>query len=247
MQLRRLFALLVLLAPSGLAAQAIYGQGYQVKYVRDSEEYPTLVRMIYGMAEQSVRGQLEGRRAPGPWAVALDVDETVLDNSTYELERAMYGIPPADESWDAWVERRAAGAVPGVRRFVTAVRQLGGRVAYISNRSERVLEATRGNLAAQGLLEPSDRVCLKSVSDSTDTKASRRDALVRGQPRCGWPGEPVEVLAWIGDALGDIPSGAEAASEQAGEAGRFGARYFLIPNPMYGGWTRRVTRVQEAP
>ena len=37
------------------------------------------------------------------WAVVLDLDETVLNNQTYQLERAAYQAPFDTDSWNAWV------------------------------------------------------------------------------------------------------------------------------------------------
>ena len=101
--------------------------------MRDSEEYAALARQVYRMAGEAVtRSAASAGRQP--WAVVLDVDETALDNSTYELERAAYHLPYDPRTWNAWVSRREAGAVPGVVEFVALVRRAGGHVAWITNR-----------------------------------------------------------------------------------------------------------------
>src|SRR6266542_5713758 len=69
------------------------------KYVRDSEEYAALARQVYRSAGDAVDRARSA--APGPWAVVLDIDETTLDNSTYQLERAAYGLPFEAASWAA--------------------------------------------------------------------------------------------------------------------------------------------------
>lgn len=213
--------------------------GLHVKYVRDSEEYATLTRQIYRTALAAV---LEANRSSPdqtPWIVVLDVDETALDNSAYELERETYWVPFDDETWNAYVARRASEAVPGAREFVRSVRAAGGRIAWITNRDEIVREDTRENLRRVGLWDDSDRLCPRSSRE--DTKAARRREVVTGTGRCSWDGRPVRVLAFIGDALGDFPAAGEDIAE-AGNDAAFGRRFFLMPNPMYGTWTRRVTR-----
>jgi predicted secreted acid phosphatase len=47
----------------------------------------------------------------------LDADETVINNVTYQLERAQQGLPYSSESWAAWVRRREASPIPGAAAF----------------------------------------------------------------------------------------------------------------------------------
>lgn len=204
-----------------------------IKWVRDSEEYATLARQTFALATLVVAREAHAARPAAPWAVVLDLDETVLDNSVYQLERAAYGAPFDTASWNAWVRRAAAGAVPGAGEFITAVRAAGGRLAFISGREESTLEATRRNLAALGLTRDGDLICLRDAA-GTYTKRTRRAEIRSGHGRCAWE-TPVPVAVYVGDAMGDFPDTDE-------ERGVFGERYFLLPNPMYGAWERRVMR-----
>ncbi len=235
-------AALLSLLPALAAAQA-YGQGLQAKYVRDSEEYAALVRQVYRVAAAGLPEAVRQLPRGSAWAVVLDVDETALDNSVYELERATYGIPFNDPSWNAWVERREAGAVPGAGEFIRAVRAAGGRVAWITNREEAVREATRANLESHGLWAAGDLLCLQRAADTAYTKARRRAELGAGTGACAWSGVRPRVVAFVGDAMGDFPAADEAVAA-GGAAGdeAFGTRYFILPNPMYGRWVTRVTR-----
>jgi 5'-nucleotidase (lipoprotein e(P4) family) len=212
-----------------------------IKYMRDSEEYATLTRQVYRLAAEAVTraaSSAAGRR----WAVVLDIDETTLDNSIYQLERATYGLQDEDKSWNAWVERREAPVIPGVVDFVASVRRSGGRVGWISNRGTTVVDATRENLKRFGLWNDDDRLCLQKTPQHT--KAQRRHEIVTGTGECAWPSQPVQVIAFVGDQLGDFP----AASEQIPQTGTdaaFGHVCFLLPNSMYGAWERSVTRVKQ--
>jgi 5'-nucleotidase (lipoprotein e(P4) family) len=233
---------LLSLLPGSAAAQQ-YGQGLQVKYVRDSEEYAVLVRQVYRVAAGRLPEAVRQLPRGSAWAVVLDVDETALDNSAYELERATYGIPFNDPSWNAWVERREAGALPGVGEFIRTVRAAGGRVAWVTNRDEAVREATRANMEAHGIWAAGDLLCLQRAADTAYTKARRRAELESGAGACAWAGARPRVLAFVGDAMGDFPAPDEAiaAGGATGEEA-FGTRFFLLPNPMYGRWVARVTR-----
>jgi len=55
-------------------------------------EHRALFLQVYGMATQRWR-QEAAQRSPGSWAVVLDADETVIDNSLYQLERARLALP----------------------------------------------------------------------------------------------------------------------------------------------------------
>ena len=94
-----------------------------IKYMRDSEEYATLTRQVYRLAGEAVMraaNSAGGRR----WAVVLDIDETTLDNSTYELERAAYELrlleQLAEPAPELRLERRD-GQEPAVLRLVDAI------------------------------------------------------------------------------------------------------------------------------
>lgn len=228
---------------SGPAAAQGVPQGLQVKYVRDGEEYAALTRQVYRLAADALPAAVASLPRGTPWAVALDVDETALDNSVYELERATYDIPFNDPSWHAWVLRREAGVVPGTAEYIGAVRAAKGRVAWISNRDEGGREATRDNLARHGLWMEGDLLCLQRPADTAYTKARRRTELVQGSGSCAWAGVRPRVVHFVGDAMGDFPAPEEPAIA-GGRAGdeAFGRRFFLLPNPMYGRWVTRVTR-----
>ena len=223
----------------GGTATAQASRGLEIKWVRDSEAYATLTRQVYRVALEAVAQRVENRTSSGPWAVVLDIDETTLDNSAYQLELGTYGTGYDDASWNAWVTRREAPAVPGVLAFIDGVRDLGGNVAWVSNRFAVSTDDTRANLAAEELWHVNDRLCLKG--DPEYTKVVRRAEVAAGQGACGWEGTPMEVVVFIGDQLGDLPGTGEPFPE-AGEDAAFGTRFFLLPNPMYGPWARRVTR-----
>ena len=213
----------------------------EIKFVRDSAEYATITRQTYRLAGDAVRRAAQ-RAGRTPWAVVLDLDETVFDNSAYQLERAAYGLPFESASWAAWTERREAGAVPGVSDFIAVVRQLGGRIAWISNRNTTVENPTRANLQTLGVWNDEDRLCLQL--DSQHTKRMRRAEVVSGSGNCAWSGRAMKVAVFVGDQMGDFPTADENIPETGGDAA-FGRTCFLLPNPMYGDWTTRVTRTPE--
>ena len=86
-----------------------------IKWVRGSAEYIAAFEQTYRLA--TARVETESRtHAAGSWAVILDADETVLNNSLYQEERARAGLGFSEESWAAWVKRREATPLPGGSR-----------------------------------------------------------------------------------------------------------------------------------
>src|SRR6187200_1088024 len=88
------------------------GDPDSIRWVRDAAEYRAAVLQIYRDATGRVESEARARTA-GTWAVVLDADETVLNNATYQLERARQGLAFTPDSWAAWVRRREATPVPG--------------------------------------------------------------------------------------------------------------------------------------
>jgi 5'-nucleotidase (lipoprotein e(P4) family) len=235
--MKRILALLLLSTAAAAYAQAPAAKtSLEIKYVRDSAEYAALSREVYRIATDAALAK--GKAAKGAWGVILDVDETVLDNSTYQLERVTYTVPFEDVSWLAWINRAEAGSVPGVADFLTAVRAAGGKVAFITNRDEKAREGTQRNLERNGLWSSNDVLCL--LADNYP-KSARRKEVADGAGKCSWSGVKVGVVAFVGDQIGDFPQTGEAF-DGAGTDAQFGRSYFLLPNPMYGGWVTSVTR-----
>lgn len=207
----------------------------ELKWMRDSEEFQALFLQTYHLAGDVVAQRADALPRGTAWAVVLDLDETVFNNQVYQLERAAYEAPFDTGSWNAWVRRKESTALPGVADFIARVRQLGGHVAWISDRGAMTTDETRGNLQQLGLWNDQDRLCLLAQAYP---KRARRSEVRTGQGACAWQGTPMRVLAYFGDNIKDFPEADE-------EPGAFGVNWFVLPNPSYGGWQRAVTRQQH--
>jgi len=228
--------------PSAATAQASLPNAtaaLQIKYVRDSAEYAALTGQTFRQAQAAIARALPPADQQVVWCAVLDIDETVLDNSVYQLERAAYGLPYDPASWLAWTSREEAAAVPGATEFAAQVHGMRGRIAYISNRTEAERQATLANLAAKCLWKNGDLLCLATDSKAY-TKEARRKELRASTGPCSWSGVVPKILVFLGDQIGDFPAGDEET--EAKDPAAFGTRYFLLPNPMYGGWAAKVTR-----
>ena len=195
-----------------------------IRWIRQSIEYRTLCEQLFRQATVVILRKVKTEKNSDNLAVVVDLDETVLDNSLYQVERWKAGLSFTQDSWSEWVNREEAGLVSGAKEFLKAVRKKGVRVVFVSNRMNKNLEPTRRNLLALEVLAPNDLFLLRL--DKDDVKEVRRREVNEGKARMKKVG-PLNVIGYVGDQMGDFPSG---------QAKEFGKTSFLLPNPMYGKW-----------
>jgi acid phosphatase len=172
-----------------------------------------------------------------PPAVVVDVDETVLDNMAYEArlvrDRAQY-----DEfGWAQWAREEKATAVPGALEFAKAAQARGIVVYYISNRAEDLDGPTFDNLRRLGfpIANRSQFLGLGTVlpgCEEVGTEKTCRRRLV---------GRSHRVLVQVGDQIVDMVTVLSNTRDGRRDAvapylGWLGERWFVLPNPTYGGW-----------
>ena len=204
-----------------------------LQWSRYSAEAEALYIQGYNVASR-VMLDSASRRSAKPWAVVLDIDETVLDNLTYNAELLRKGEKYSEGSWIEWCDRREAGAIPGALEFTSLALDLGIEVYYVSNRSEKLFQATVDNMRELGF-PSADSVHILLKTD-TSSKDQRREKI----------SEHHDILLLIGDNLGDFDGIFDDRSNEYGKPEvrknreQFGKRYIILPNPVYGTWTRGV-------
>ncbi|KGM52748.1 acid phosphatase [Lysobacter concretionis Ko07 = DSM 16239] len=171
-------------------------------------------------------------------AVILDIDETVLDNSPYQVRLVRHGLQYDPASWADWVAEQQAKPVPGVLEFARAAGARGITMIYLSNRTEDQKAASIANLRAVGLPVADDSVYLgKGLQVAGCDQAQSGDKHCRRQ----LVGRTYRVLMQFGDQLGDFaqphpnsPAARQALLDRYG--GWFGERWWMLSNPSYGDW-----------
>ncbi|MDB4877834.1 MAG: hel [Gemmatimonadetes bacterium] len=216
-------------APEAQASTPARQLPNDVRWFRTAAEYRALARQAYRGAGDHLPELSQGLPAQS-WAVILDADETVLDNSEYQRRRAVVDSGYTEPTWAAWVNERAAPAVPGAAEFTARVHQLGGRVVVVTNRTQAQCDVTRTNLRAVHI--DADVVLCQPAGESD--KNPRFQRVQHGEAAPGLP--PLTVVEWIGDNILDFPGMTQAARNDPGALADFGRRYFILPNPMYGSW-----------
>jgi 5'-nucleotidase (lipoprotein e(P4) family) len=202
---------------------------HDLYWARASAEHRAIYLETYRAAADRLVG-LSAGRAQGSWGVILDADETIIDNSEYEVRRIPFGGTFDSKDWAAWVAEGRAPALPGAVAFTDGVHQLGGKVVIVTNRDDAECPITRTNLERVSI-----RADLVLCKTDTDNKNPRFDAVQNGGAAQGFPA--IAVLEWLGDNIQDFPHLSQAVrNEPDGAFSQFGQIFFALPNPMYGSW-----------
>jgi 5'-nucleotidase (lipoprotein e(P4) family) len=215
------------------APPAAAGLPTALLWSRGSAEHRALFLQVFAAAVAQLEREVR-TRAPGSWAVVSDADETLIDNSTYQLERARAGEPHETAAWREWTRRREAVPLPGAKAFLERVRALGGKIAVVTNRRASECPDTEAVFRSHGM--PYDLMLCMPEAGPSD-KGPRFEAVARGTTPAGLP--PLEVLAFLGDSIRDFPGlGQSLRDRPEADFAPFGSRFFVFPNPMYGSWER---------
>ncbi|MDD2564463.1 MAG: 5'-nucleotidase, lipoprotein e(P4) family [Salinivirgaceae bacterium] len=169
-------------------------------------------------------------------AVVLDIDETIIDNSFFQVESIRKGLPYSDERWSDWVKKEVAKPVPGAVRFIEYALEKNVSVIYITNRDESLRESTLRNLTAIGFPEiPNENYLFKTTgSDKTERRAMMA--------------EKYELLLFMGDNLSDFSAVFDDRSDNNGfgaveeNRDQFGRNFIVFANPTYGDWQKKLLK-----
>ncbi len=231
-------------------------------WMQTSAEYRAITRQTFLLAEMNLGRALVDpswtasvdqqrqmdRKAEAvktlPPAVIMDVDETVLDNTAYQTQLIQTQSEFDPVTWNQFVEEEKSIAIPGAVHFVEACRDAQVTVLFVTNREFSVEPATRRNLIKVGLMKAEDPDWIFSKNERktwTSNKQSRRAHLA----------SQYRILMILGDDLNDfVPQGDRPTASQRQKLAdrytdRWGHRWFMLPNPNYGGWERALFNWQD--
>jgi 5'-nucleotidase (lipoprotein e(P4) family) len=207
-----------------------------IHWTRTAAEQRVIFLQTYRAATEQVR-VLARNRTAGAWAVIMDADETVIDNSEYQRRIAARGERYDTATWHAWAREIAADSLPGAAAFMRTVHELSGRVVIVTGRLDVICDVTRENLRRLQL--GADAVLCQRPEERG--KEERFRAVAAGTTGAGLPA--MEVVMFIGDNIQDFPGGVQQwRTAGAATLEPFGRSWFLLPNPMYGSWERNPPR-----
>ncbi|QLF94672.1 acid phosphatase [Pseudomonas sp. ABC1] len=218
-----------------------------VLWTQTSVEHELLYRQVYAAATRQLAPALADaqwdalpqppRDLEGlPPALIVDIDETLLDNTPVNAHAILANGPYDYEQWYRWVDRGEARALPGAVVFMQEAARLGITPYYLTNREPGQEAATLANLRRAGFPIDDTGQILTAGTAIGGCQAEGSDKHCRRQ----WVGQRHRVLLLVGDSFGDFLSAANSLPAQRAAAepylAWFGQRWFLLPNPVYGGW-----------
>ena len=198
-----------------------------IAYHRYAAETKALQYQAFNVAKDQLALEIK-RKSSKPKAVILDIDETILDNSSYQI-RANIHDDFFPKGWNEWTSQGIAEAIPGAKDFISFAHRSKVEVFLITNRAQNEKEATLKNLKLKGFEVDEDKVFFRTDASS---KELRRQAVTKDY----------DVVLLVGDNLADFDvlydqrawemrnNSTEKLSKQ------FGKKYIILPNPMYGDW-----------
>lgn len=203
-------------------------------WFQTSGEAKALFIQGYNIATEKLKEHLK-KASSKPYSIILDLDETVLDNSSYSAENIKNGKNWSKESWDEWVNMADAEVLPGAKEFLNFANKNKVQIYYISDRYAEHLDATIKNLEKLGLpVQSREHVLLKQKDDKSG-KINRREYVKNH----------TNLILLFGDNLSDFEEFSTKSIEDRNNkvedlAKEFGDRFIIFPNPMYGAFESAI-------
>jgi 5'-nucleotidase (lipoprotein e(P4) family) len=173
------------------ASIANSGKVWASLYQQRAAEYKALCFQAYNIARLRLDAALK-KHHKKPFAVVTDIDETLLDNSPYDAQRALNNSEFDAKAWKEWTSKGICDTVPGAPSFFKYAASKRVAVYYVTNREEDERPGTIKNLKLYHLPYADDtHVILKTTSSS---KEARRLNILKTN----------EIVLLCGDNLPDF-------------------------------------------
>ncbi len=193
------------------------------------------IRLDQALADRSWTAapvEQKGDFANLPPAIVLDVDETVLDNSLYQVWMMKTGKTFSTKSWNEFCDAQVSRAIPGAVEFARYADSKGVKVFYVSNRGAEVEKSTRENMEKLGFPMGGNVDTFLMQNEKPDwgsAKGTRRAVIAKDY----------RILLNFGDNFGDFDDryrSSEADRLKAFDENkeRWGREWLVIANPTYG-------------
>ena len=186
----------------------------------------------FAVARERLDAALAQPAPPKPLALITDIDETVLDNSPYQIwliqNREQYSL----KTWKQWTALASAQPLPGAREFLNYASGRGVKVFYVTNRDQDEADATVKNLQSGGF--PNANHAHLFCKRTSKNKDDRRANIAKTKTVCLLLGDNLSDFSGVFDTT--ILE--ERGTAVTNHAARFGSNWIVFPNPMYGDWEK---------
>jgi 5'-nucleotidase (lipoprotein e(P4) family) len=206
-----------------------------VLWYQHSGEMKALYYQGYNFAKLRLDSYLSTNKSKRKMAVIVDIDETVLNNISYEVHMILSDSTNTKSFWQRWVDSAVADTLPGALEFLKYSQSKGIEVFYLSNRSVSDVAASIRNLKKFNF-PFSDEQHMIFKSDKSKSKESRRKQIA----------QDYDIILLCGDNLGDFSAAfdnrttASLTDSIVRYRNDFGSKFILFPNPMYGYWEKQI-------
>ena len=205
-----------------------------VLWFQNAGEMRALSYQAFNLARMKLDQDLNSQTADQKLrrAVVVDVDESILDNSSYTAKNILNG-KSHPVGWLQWIESAEAKPMPGSVEFLQYADSREVSIFYITNRKDVVREATIRNLKAVGFPVKNEYVMMQEQERS---KEFRRQKVLENH----------RIVLLIGDNLRDFDKVFETANQEDRNNAvdrrqkEFGEKFIVLPNPIYGDWKRII-------
>lgn len=167
-----------------------------------------------------------------PPAVILDIDETLLDNSKYQVWMMKNDRTFSTGTWNEFCAAQISTAIPGALEFAKYADSKNVKIFYITNRAAETEKDTRENMQKLGfpLGGNVDTFLMQNEKPGWGSAKSTRRAVVTKDYR---------VLLNIGDNFGDFDdryrsSEADRLKAFDSDMAYWGKQWLMLANPTYG-------------
>lgn len=231
-----LLLVLPVLSVSAVAAgeQPCEPKAYEMalRYQQQSAEIMALQLQTYRFATEHFNNKIQGITSPEKYAVVLDLDETVLDNTPLLVRDVEHCHDYTKwDTWSDWEKQGHPGLIPGAKAFLENVNHHNVHIYYVSDRTQENKKDTINTLKSLGLPQVSE----SSILLDTAPKEARRQTILQNQ----------QIMMLFGDSLPDFAvqfKNKETAGEQRkrveSSAQHFGDDWIVLPNAAYGSWSK---------
>jgi len=228
-----------------------------------SAEYEIIARQIYYQAGRQLDRMLSSKSDESalleqgdnyekrPLAIIVDIDETILSNGPFHYQLLSEGKNFSEQAWSDWVNQARSKPVPGALEYITHAAQKGVTVFYLTNRDTTLFEPTWRNLKEVGFpLSDKNQLLMREAQKDKEEdiypnwdKGARRAQIAAHY----------HVIQMIGDSLDDFMNNtehmtpAERREASSHYLAYWGDKWFMLPNPVYGGWENAILNQGETP
>ncbi|MCR5536739.1 MAG: hypothetical protein K6F05_04910 [Succinivibrio sp.] len=207
-----------------------------ISWMQNSTEYRALCYQAFNAAYAHLKqvASIKRKKNAKPLAVVMDLDETVLSNTRafVAMVRNSKSFNDYSAALQEWQSKGKPEIIPGAQQFIKQVNNLGIKLFFVTNRTCDSIGNTESILQIEGISYDNPIFCRATVLDKSPRFVTITDAY--------------DVAAYIGDQVTDFPTltndmgSATNLDRGSPAASQMGINYFILPNPVYGAWLKKV-------